>query len=53
MALIKKPFEGLLSSRLLFPIFVMTNPIFGLKLVEKTCFPHLKSPMADAFLQGH
>jgi hypothetical protein len=53
MALIKNAFEGLLSSRLLFPRFATTNPIFGLEFKRKTCLPHLKSPMADVFLQGH
>ncbi len=51
MALVKNPFEGLLSSRLLFSWFAMTNPIFGLELTGKKCLPHLKSPMADVFFQ--
>jgi hypothetical protein len=53
MALIKNLFEGLLTSRLLLLGFVMMNPIFGLEVVRKTCFPLLKFPMANVFLQGH
>jgi hypothetical protein len=53
MALMKNPFEGFLSSKLLLPIFTTMNPIFGLELTRKTCFPILKSLMADVFLQGH
>jgi hypothetical protein len=53
MAPINNPFEGLLSSRFLFLGFATTNPIFGLELTKKTCFPHFKSPMADVFLQSH
>jgi hypothetical protein len=53
VAHVKNAFEGLLSSKLLFPRFVTTNSIFGLEHVRKTCFPHLKSLMANVFLQGH
>jgi hypothetical protein len=53
MAHVKNLFEGLLSSILLLLRFVMTNPIFGLELVGKTCLPHLKSLVANVFFQGH
>jgi len=53
MALIKNHFEGFLTSKLLLLGFAMMNPIFGLELVRKTCFPQLKFPMANVFLQGH
>jgi hypothetical protein len=50
MAPVKNLFKGLFSSKLLILGFVTMNPIdFGLELVEKTCLPHLKSPMADVF----
>jgi hypothetical protein len=51
MALVKNPFEGLLSSRLLFSWFAMINPIFELEFRGKTYLPHLKSPMVDVFFQ--
>jgi hypothetical protein len=54
MALIKNLFKGLISSKLLILGFVTMNPIdFGLELAEITCLPHLKSPVADVFFQGH
>jgi hypothetical protein len=53
MAPIKNLFEGLFPSRLLFLGFATMNPIFGLELARKTCPPHLKLPVLDAFLQGH
>jgi hypothetical protein len=49
MALIKSPFGGFISSKLLLLKFVMTNAILGLELMEKTCHPHLKSIVANVF----